>query len=336
MPGRISEAIDKGFFIPWPMLRNFIGVLGPITYIVAKHPEVIKSNFSHYHTRLKKSRVPWAHIVDESKYDSTKILSKDDYENLPPIRNEKYLRPTRLCECDAPEIRAIAKKIGAGKLSDREFADAAYKWVMEEKEFVAKPMIGALQVFKTRGGVCLDQLSLLAAIARAGGIPARYRLYALAPTEPLYDILVAPNPILKDTVDMLGFIDSLHGEAELFVDGKWIAGDPTFSPDLAAGLDMPITYLGEEPPWRVRVEGSGDIRFEGFPAAFRHVMIPTLMLVLKTIDQANKTLDEVRKKGKEVLEKTTIEEYNKNKKKTFKPKIPSFDEVKVFRKKLLD
>ena len=290
MPGKIREAIDKGFFVPWPMLRNFIATIGPITYIVTKHPEVIKSNFSHYHMRLKKSRVPWAHLENESKYDSTKTLSKEDYKDLPPISNEKYLRPTRLCECDAFEIRAIAKKLGAGKLSDIEFANAAYKWVMEEKEFVVKPMIGALQVFKTRGGVCLDQLSLLAAIARAGGIPARYRLYSLIFTEPIFDILISPNPILKETVEMLGVLDALHGEAELYVDGKWIAGDPTFSPSLAAGLDMPITYLGEEPPWRVRGKESNDIRFEGFPAGFRHLLIPTLMIILKTVDQANETI----------------------------------------------
>ena len=335
MPGRISEAIDKGFFVPWPMLRNFFTTIGPLSYIVLKHPEVIKGNFSHYYIRLKKSRVPWAHIANESKFDSTKTLSKEDYEDLPPIRNEKYLRPTRLCECDAPEIRAIAKKIGAGELSDIEFAHAAYKWVMEEKEFVAKPMIGALQVFKTRGGVCLDQLSLLAAISRAGGIPARYRLYGLSFTQPLYDILVEPNPILKETFEMLGVLDALHGEAELYVDGKWIAGDPTFSPALAAGLDMPITYLGEEPGWRVRADGSGDIRFEGFPAAFRHLVIPTLMIILKTVDEANKTLDEIRIKGNEILEDTSIEEYNKKKKKTFKPKIPTMDEVKEFRKKII-
>ena len=36
--------------------------------------------------------------------------TKEDFENLPPVSNKKYLRPTRLCECDAPEIRAIAKK----------------------------------------------------------------------------------------------------------------------------------------------------------------------------------------------------------------------------------
>jgi hypothetical protein len=63
-------------------------------------------------------------------------------------------------------------------------------------------------------------------------------------------------------------------------------------------------------------------------------MIPTLMLILKTVDQANKTLDEIRKKGNEVLENITIEEYNKKKKKTFKPKIPTLDEVKEFRKKI--
>jgi hypothetical protein len=333
MPGRIAEAIDKGFFVPWPMLRNFIGAFGPLSYIIAKHPGVFKDNFPHYYYRLKKSRLPWAHIINESKFDSTKKLTKKDFENLPPIRNEKYLRPTRLCECDALEIRAIAKKLGAGKLLDKEFAQAAYKFVLEEKKFVAKPMIGALNVFKTRGGVCLDQLSLLAAIARAGGIPARYRLYALTFTEPLYDIFVVPNPIVNETFEMLGFLDSLHGEAELYIDGKWIAGDPTFSPELSAGLDMPITYLGEEPAWRVRVEGKGDIRFEGFPAFFRHLMIPTLLIILKTIDDANKTLDEIRIKGKEILENTTIEEYNKKKNKTFKPKIPTISEIKAFRNK---
>jgi len=334
MPGRISEAIDKGFFIPWPMFRNFIGTIGPITYIIAKHPGFIKDNMSHYYARLKKSRVPWAHIANESNYDSTKILTKKDYENLPPISNEKYLRSTRLCECDAPEIRAIAKKLGAGKLSDIEFANAAYKWVMEEKKFVAKPMIGALQVFKSKGGVCLDQLSLLAAIARAGGIPARYRLYGLTFTEPLYDIFVAPNPIVNETFEMLGFIESLHGEAELYVNGEWIAGDPTFSPELSAGLGLPITYLGEEPGWRVRIKGKGDIRFEGFPALFRHIMIPTLMIVLKTIDELNVQIDEIREKGKKILEKIPIEEYNKKKKKTFKPKVPSISEVKAFRKEI--
>lgn len=329
----VKEKIGDEKFIPWPILRNFLNYLGPISLIIAKHPGFVFENMPAYKARLKKHRKPWAHIKDESAYDSRKILTKRDFESLPPIRNETYLRPTSLCECDAPEIRAIAKKLGAGKLSDWEFANAAYNWVMSKKEMIFKPMGGALQTFRTKGGVCLDQLCLLAAIARAGGIPARYRLYGLTFTQQVYDTWVEPNQIIKESYESLGFLEAMHGEAELFVNGKWVAGDPTFSPGLNAGLGLPITYLGEEPAWRVRVEGRGDIRFESFPAMFRYFMIPVLIVLQKTVDEVNESLDEISKKGWKILDEIGIEEYNKMKKKTFKPVVPSISEVKDFRKK---
>ena len=58
------------------------------------------------------------------------------------------------------------------------------------------------------------------------------------------------------------------------------------------------------------------------------------MIVLKTIDELNVQIDEIREKGKKILEKIPIEEYNKKKKKTFKPKVPSISEVKAFRKEI--
>ena len=77
MPGRISEAIEKGFLIPWPMIRNFFGAIGPLTFIIAKHPGFIKENMPYYRSRLKQSRKPWAHLQDESKYDSSIFLCKE-------------------------------------------------------------------------------------------------------------------------------------------------------------------------------------------------------------------------------------------------------------------
>ena len=61
---------------------------------------------------------PWTHIDDESAFDSRLLLSEDDYKDLMPVSDKKYIRPTRLCKCDAPEIRAMAKKLGAGKKTD--------------------------------------------------------------------------------------------------------------------------------------------------------------------------------------------------------------------------
>ncbi|MGZ4910923.1 MAG: hypothetical protein ACXVI1_09515 [Halobacteriota archaeon] len=56
-----------------------------------------------------------------------------EYE-IPPFRKsmkwctskEKYLRPTRWCNPSEPEIVAMANELGAYKLSDYEFADAAF------------------------------------------------------------------------------------------------------------------------------------------------------------------------------------------------------------------
>jgi hypothetical protein len=191
-------------------------------------------------------------------------------------------------------------------------------------------MGGAIQAFRTKGGVCLEQLALLAAIARAGGIPARYRLYALAPSQQLYDVMLRDNPILRQTYEMLGFLDSLHGEAELLVNGEWIALDPTFSDELEAGMGLPVTEFGEEPTWRVQVSTS-DIVFEGFPIMFRHFFVPVAVILRKAVDNINAKLEELREQGRKILEEKGKEEYNKKVKKNFKITIPSVEDVKAFR-----
>lgn len=336
---KISEEIDKGLFIPLPLLKNFSKIVGPLIFIILNHPEYLIMNIPSYKTRLKRHRLPWVHINNEKKYDSTKFL-KNNYHNLSllgDIENKKYIRPTRFCESDSLEIRAIASELRAENKSDEKFVQAAYNWVKNNKYLIFKPIGGALQTFKTKGGVCLDQLSLLAAIVRAGGIPARYRLYGLAPTQELYDTMVAPDTLLRETYKALGFLDAMHGEAEMKVNGKWIHGDPTFSDELSAGLGITISELGEEPGWRVRVSNSIDIRFEGFPILFRHFMFPLFLILRHTVDSVNDSLDQIREKGKTILENISIEEYKKKtRKKLIKPVLPTIEEVERFRKNLKD
>jgi len=336
---KISEGIDKGLLIPRPLLKNVLKTVGPLSFIVANHPESVIQNISSYKLRLRKHRLPWAHIDDESRYDSTKILSKKILDNIGQLRheNKKYLRPTLFCESDAPEIRALAEQLRSESKSDEEFAQAAFKWVKNNKYLIFKPIGGALKTFKTKGGVCLDQLSLLAAIARAGGIPSRYRLYGLVPTQEMYDIMVAPDPILRETLQSLGFLDAMHGEAELKVNGKWVNGDPTFSDELSVGMGVGISEFGAEPGWRIRVDKSMDIRFEGFPLLFRQFTLPLFIVLRKTVDNVNDSMDQIREKGREILEEISIEEYNKKmKRKHIKPVLPSVDEVKEFRKRAID
>ncbi|MBN2603102.1 MAG: transglutaminase family protein [Candidatus Thermoplasmatota archaeon] len=335
----LQDEIDKGFFIPKPLLKNFIKTIGPLSFIISNHPDSIIQNIPAYRLRLKNHRLPWAHLDNESEFDSTKKIKQEYLKNPFPenLENKKYLRPTRFCESNAPEIRALAKQLRENSSSDIEFAYAAFNWVKNNKYLIFKPIGGALQTVKTKGGVCLDQLSLLAAIARAGGIPARYRLYGLSPTQEFYDLLVAPSPILRETFQALGFLDAMHGEAELFVNGKWIHGDPTFSDALSVGLGVTLSELGEEPGWRVRVEKSMDIRFEGFPIAFRHFLSPLFIVLRDLIDNVNNSLDDFREGGKRIIQEIGIEEYNRRtRKKIIKPVIPTLEEIEEFRKNIVE
>lgn len=329
MFGKLKEEMDKGLFIPLPMLKNFAGAVGPLTFVMAKNPRATMANVSVWMERLRQSKPPWAHLEDERIHDSRQLLSPEDYEHLPGIRTEKYLRPTRLCESDAPDIRAMAVKLGAEEKSDLDFTRAVYEFVKNEKKLVFKQMCGALGTLRSKGGVCLDQLSLMAALLRAGGVSARYRLYALSPTEQFYDTVIKDDPLLRETLEMLGFLDSLHGETEALVDGKWIALDATFSDELEAGMGLPITSFGEEPTWRDRVLTT-DIRFEGFPLMFRHLLVPVLFALRNTVDVVNAKLDMLRAQGLETIDRLGREQYNDQQTSTH-IELPSLEEVEAFR-----
>ena len=326
----LREMIDKGNIPPPAIIKNFAKTVGPLSYAIARNPGAIIQNINAWKKRLGKSRMPWAHIDDESEHDTTRLFDEKDYEDILPVREEKYLRPTRLCEYDSPEIMALAKKLGAYNEEPIEYAKSIYYFVKNQKYLVFKPMGGAIGVIKSKGGVCLDKMSLLIALARAGGIKARFRLYAFTASQELDDLLLQDNPILKETYEMLGFLDSLHGCAELNIDGEWIQLDPTFSDELEAGMGLPITEFGEEPAWRTRIP-ERDIVFEGFPLMVRSLLIGMAFLLRDTVDKVNKKLDDIRKEGRKILAEMSKAEYNEKKKKKVKIGVPDIEEVRAFR-----
>ncbi|MCD6448272.1 MAG: transglutaminase family protein [Thermoplasmata archaeon] len=332
--GWLQEKIDKGDIPPMPLIKNFFKTLGPLSYAVARNPKVMFNNLKAWKKRIAVSKPPWAHLEDESMYDSTKMLREEDFRDLPPVSDEKYLRPTRLCDCHAKEIRAMAKKLGAYEKEPLEYAKSIFYFVKNQKFLVFKPMGGAIGVLKSKGGVCLDQMSLLIALARAGGIKARYRLYAFEPADEMADVMLRNDPVLYETYQMLGFLDSLHGCAELYIDGEWIQLDPTFSDVLEAGMGLPIAEFGEEPAWRVRIP-ERDIIFEGFPATFKEILSALAFALRHTVDAVNAKLDEVRNKGEQILREMGKEEYNRRKKKQKKVELPSIEEVRAFRQGIL-
>ena len=116
-----------------------------------------------------------------------------------------YLWPSRYCEADRFEPFVEHR---FGKLEGGSKILAMAEWIGREMAYVAgssDTATTAADVFVSRQGVCRDYAHLMAAFARAAGIPAR---------------LVSAYAWRLDPPDF-------HALVEVWLDGAWHAVDPT-------------------------------------------------------------------------------------------------------------
>jgi hypothetical protein len=219
------------------------------------------------------------------------------------ISEEKYLRPTLLCNCRAPEIIALAHQLGAYQKNDREVAEAAFEFAKRKIILEQTPLDDVTSILRRGTGTCLHKISVFIALCRAAGIPARYKFFALT----LLDEWTAPAldhaPLLKQWSDAMGYF-LLHGEGEAYVDGKWITADVGAEPERQASSWMPITKLGEDGAglWLFPIPGSTIIR-ESIPLGLR---IPSRILMSHLVPNSVAGLNigilEQIEKGKKIIE----------------------------------
>lgn len=302
---------ERGYIIPMKMLKITLNALPPLIKALARHPIYIaRSNRQADKIAPPPNKPPY----EIPKYEPWMKYCKS---------NEKYLRPTHLCNPRAKEIIALANKLGAYQVDDWTYANNVFKFVKENIKLAFVGLDREVDTLRRGTGTCIHQLSLFAALCRAGGLKARYKLYSLAVVEPLYHNMVEASPVMKEWYDALGAF-MLHGTAEVYVNGKWIVADPTFTPEYEAAMGLPLAKLGEDPLgiWNYPVEGT-TMLLEGLPLG---VGIAWNFLVnflargerLK-IDRG---LEEARKRGREILEEMGKEEYDRKVREKYKAKIP--------------
>ena len=175
--------------------------------------------------------------------------------------NGKYLRPTLYCNCRAPEVTAMAQRLGLLQKTKRQFAEAAFEFT---KRNITVQMVALDDVDRTlrRGtGSCLQKIAVFVALCRAGGIPARFKFCALTRLDDIFAASLLYAPVVKKWFDAMGnFL--LHGEGEIFLDGAWKTADISSGPQWQAAASLPITRLGETSVglWIFPVPGSSFIR----------------------------------------------------------------------------
>jgi transglutaminase-like putative cysteine protease len=159
-------------------------------------------------------------------------------ENLAP-----WCRPTAFVDSDTPAIRAFARTAAGRRTELRERAVALYYAVRDRVvytpycDFRSPDTYRASAVLAKGAGFCVGKAALLAAVARADGIPARLCFADVR------NHLCTPR--LRALVG--GDVFYYHGYVELALGQRWVKATPAFDLALCERFGvLPLEFDGRE------------------------------------------------------------------------------------------
>lgn len=153
-----------------------------------------------------------------------------------------FLAPGRFVDSDHPAVVAFARQHAKGA-TPRERAVALYYAVRDGVRY--NPFLDYSKEEAFRGshclvageGFCIGKAALLAAAARADGIPARVGFADVKNH--------LTTPALRERMGSDLFV--YHGYAELFLDEKWVKATPAFNIELCRRFKVkPLEFDGRE------------------------------------------------------------------------------------------
>ena len=150
------------------------------------------------------------------------------------------LAPTALIDSDHPAVVDFARRHGVGA-DDRERAVALYRAVRDGFRYdpyridLGTGGMRASSVVANGYGWCVPKAALLAAVARAAGIPARVGFADVRNH--------LSTQRMRETMETDIF--TWHGYTELWLDGQWRKATPAFNVELCDRFDLlPLEFDG--------------------------------------------------------------------------------------------
>ena len=142
---------------------------------------------------------------------------------------EEYLKCSEIIDCDAESIKARALALTEGLESARDKAVALFYFVRDQIKFNSYAAGEILEynkasvILEKGNGFCYQKAIVLAAMARAPGIPARLGFADIR------------NHLLSEKFREKMFGNNVlvyHGWAELFIEGNWVRVTPAYDIDM--------------------------------------------------------------------------------------------------------
>lgn len=171
---------------------------------------------------------------------------------------DAFLRPTALLDADHPAIRALATQAAGDATTPRERAVRLYYAVRDGLRYdpyhvvLTPDAMRASAVLAAGRGYCVAKAGLLAAGARALGIPSRLGFADVR------------NHLATERLRQMMQTDVFywHGYTELLIDGRWLKATPAFNRELCDKFGvLPLEF-----------DGTADSIFHPFDASGRRHM----------------------------------------------------------------
>jgi transglutaminase-like putative cysteine protease len=152
-----------------------------------------------------------------------------------------YLRPTACVESDAPAVQAFVRRVTVDTTTATERAVRLFYAVRDEIRYdpygviLTHDGLRATAVLERGAGFCIAKAVVLAAGARAAGIPARLGFADVR------NHLTTERLRSQMGTDVFVF----HGFTELHLDGRWVKATPTFNQSLCDRFGVkPLEFDG--------------------------------------------------------------------------------------------
>ncbi len=242
------------------------------------------------------------------------------------ISDEKYLRPTLYCNPCHSDIVAMAHELGAFRLSDSEYAEAAFEFVKRNVTLEILPMDGVEATLWRGTGTCFHQISLFIALCRAAGIKTRYKMFAMNMIKAWYDATIDVDPLIKKWYDSMGYF-MIEGEGEAYIDGEWTVAHVGPTPERQAAAGIPITRFGEDSlgKWFFALPGT-IMRMESIPYGLGGVTGLLKKIAPGSMERVNASIQRQIRHGRDILEEAGGERaYDLRARKKKAPKMPRIE-----------
>ncbi len=158
-------------------------------------------------------------------------------------KHQEFLCPTDAIDCDSPEVITFAESISSAKKTDVDKCIALFHAVRDGFRYdpyrIDLTLAGmrASTTLRKGYGFCIPKAVLLAASARAIGVPSRLGFADVK------NHLATPRLLELMQTDLFVF----HGYTELFLKDQWLKATPAFNKSLCERFNVePLEFNGEE------------------------------------------------------------------------------------------